>query len=237
MKLIIIFILISGVAFINPSSAQKPAKKITISGIVTDAGQKPVQGAMVLIDNHKTSSITDDKGYYKVKTGPDAKLISIFTITNGVSEARIEGRTTINFTIAGSVPSKSAVQTIKEDDETVDIGYGTVKKKNLTSPVAKIDGQKKSYASYQNIYDMIRGEVAGVQVTGKSILLQGTSSLSLSTEPLLVVDGIPVNSIEYISPQIVKSISILKGASASIYGTQGANGVILINLLGSERNK
>ena len=83
---------------------------------------------------------------------------------------------------------------------------------------------------------MIRGEVPGVQVNGTSIIIQGASSLTLSTEPLFVVDGIVVNSIDYISPISVKSIEILKGSAASIYGSRGANGVILIRLIGTGDN-
>jgi TonB-dependent SusC/RagA subfamily outer membrane receptor len=84
---------------------------------------------------------------------------------------------------------------------------------------------------------MIRGEVPGVQVSGTSIRIQGASSLMLSTEPLFVVDGMVVNSIGDIQPFTVKSIEILKGSSAAIYGSRGANGVILINLVGAGDNK
>jgi TonB-dependent SusC/RagA subfamily outer membrane receptor len=125
--------------------------------------------------------------------------------------------------------SKSQVQN-PANDETINVGYGTVKRKNLTTQVGKIDGTNKKYAAYQNIYDMIRGELPGVQVRGKSILIQGPSSINLSTEPLLVVDGVIINSIDDISPRDVKSIEVLKGAAASIYGSRGANGVIMIYL-------
>jgi TonB-dependent SusC/RagA subfamily outer membrane receptor len=91
--------------------------------------------------------------------------------------------------------------------------------------------------THQNIYEMIRGEIPGVQVTGKSIMIQGPSSINLSTEPLIVVDGVPTASIDDISPQMVKSIEVLKGAAASIYGSRGANGVILINMRGAPEKK
>jgi TonB-dependent SusC/RagA subfamily outer membrane receptor len=237
MKFRIIFLLIIVVSFTVPSLAQKPVKRITISGVVTDDGQKPIPGAMVLIDNQKTNSITDNKGFYKVKVKPGAKIITIFTMRNGVSETSIDGRTMINFIINGSVPSQNAVPAKKENEETVNVGYGTMKKNDLTTTVGKINGQNKKYASYQNIYNMISGEVPGVQVNGKSITIQGPSSIYLSTEPLFVVDGIVVNSIDDISPQTVKSIEVLKGPSASIYGSRGSNGVILIYLLGAEKKK
>jgi TonB-dependent SusC/RagA subfamily outer membrane receptor len=77
---------------------------------------------------------------------------------------------------------------------------------------------------------MIKGEVAGVEVIGTSIRIRGTSSLMSGTQPLLVVDGVTVNSIDNILPMMVKSIEVLKGSGAAIYGSRGANGVILITL-------
>jgi TonB-dependent SusC/RagA subfamily outer membrane receptor len=75
---------------------------------------------------------------------------------------------------------------------------------------------------------MIRGRVPGVEVSGKSIKIRGSNSLNVSTEPLFVVDGVIVKEIDDISPETVKSIEVLKGPDASIYGTRGSNGVIVI---------
>ncbi len=115
----------------------------------------------------------------------------------------------------------------------VNIGYGKVKKKDLTTPTGQIDGREHKYDSYTNIYDMIRGEVPGVQVIGTQVLIRGTSSINSSNDPLLVVDGMSVSSIDNISPREVKSISVLKGSDAAIYGTRAAGGVILIDLKGA----
>jgi TonB-dependent SusC/RagA subfamily outer membrane receptor len=147
-------------------------------------------------------------------------------------EEEINGRTTINFEFGGSVPDQ-ANSTVNPGDEAVNVGYGTVRKSDMTTNVNKIDGTNPKYASYRNIYDMIKGEVPGVQVTGTSIKIQGISSMNSGTEPLFVLDGVVVNSIGSIQPAMVKSIEILKGAAASIYGSRGANGVILINLVGT----
>jgi len=81
---------------------------------------------------------------------------------------------------------------------------------------------------------MIKGQIPGVDVSGSSIRIQGANSFMGSTEPLLVVDGMTVQSIEDISPREVKSIEVLKGSSAAIYGSRGANGVILITLKGAK---
>lgn len=137
----------------------------------------------------------------------------------------------------GSEISQKQEQEIGGNNEIFNVGYGRVKKKDMTASVGQINGQSKKYASYQNIYDMIRGEVSGIQVNGNKITIQGSKS-GISTEPLFVVNGMAVNSIDDISPQMVKTIDLLKGPSASIYGSRGANGVIFINLLGtSEQNK
>ncbi len=238
MKLKFIFALIIAIFILSPSAGQNANKRITITGVVLDANKKPVEGAIVFIDNKKTESFTDSKGFYKVKVSPKAKMITMFTFKYGAGEVPIDGRTTINFALTGTGISQKVDNSKTQNDESINVGYGSVKKKDLTTSVGKIDGQNPKFASYQNIYDMIRGEVPGVQVNGKSILIQGPSSINLSTEPLFVVDGITVSSINEISPQLVKSIEILKGASASIYGSRGANGVIIITLInGSEKEK
>ena len=81
---------------------------------------------------------------------------------------------------------------------------------------------------YQDIYDMIRGRIAGVEMSGRSIKVRGTNSLFVSTEPLFVVDGVIVSRVDDIAPETVKSIEVLKGPDATAYGTRGSNGVILI---------
>jgi TonB-dependent SusC/RagA subfamily outer membrane receptor len=214
------------------SYGQKTNKRVTISGYVVDGTQSSVANAIVTVDGQKTDVLTNDKGYYKIKVKPGSSKIGILTLTNGALEEEINGRTRINFQFEGSVPDQ-VVEKAGTDDDVVDIGYGKVKRKDVTSNVNKIDGNNPKYASYRNIYDMIRGEVPGVQVVGNSIKIQGASSLTLSTEPLYVVDGVTVNSIDNILPYQVKSIQVLKGSSASIYGSRGANGVIVINLVNS----
>jgi len=226
----ILLLLIIAVFGVNVSSGQNPNKRITITGYVVDGTQASVANAIVMIDGKSTNIVTDDKGFYKIRVKSGSSTIGIFTYSDGVQEEPINGRTRINFSFEGSVSGQPAKNDDPED-EAIDIGYGKVKKRNVTTSVSKINGTNPKYASYRTIYDMLRGEVPGVQVNGTSIRIQGASSLTLSTEPLFVVDGVIVNSIDNIQPQIVKSIQILKGSSAAIYGSRGSNGVVLINLL------
>jgi TonB-dependent SusC/RagA subfamily outer membrane receptor len=215
-------------------TGQNNKKKITISGHVSDADHKPVTYAVILVDSIKTANITNQYGTYEINVKPNAKEIGIFTDKTGVISKPINGRTKINFNLSVSFNQQDDNKMSPDSDEEINVGYGSVKKKNLTQSVSKMDEKAKRYASYRTIYELIRGELAGVQVNGTSIKVQGASSIGYSTEPLLVVDGVVTNSIDNISPQMVKSLEVLKGSSASIYGSRGANGVILINLKGSK---
>jgi TonB-dependent SusC/RagA subfamily outer membrane receptor len=227
MKLALIFSLSLFICYSPDSFGQKTDNKIIITGIVLDENQKPIEGAAIFIDKIKTNSVTNKIGFYKVKTNPEAREILVFSLTNGATGELIDGRTSINFTL--KVKSKESEDNKKTgQDETVNVGYGTVQKHDISTQIGVIDGQDPKFASYNNIYEMIHGQIPGVEVNGKSIKIMGSSSLNVSTEPLFVVDGIIVYSIDDIVPQDVKSIEILKGASASVYGARGSNGVILI---------
>jgi len=104
----------------------------------------------------------------------------------------------------------------------------TAQVKNTRGTAGVINVKDSAVPVYQDIYDMIRGKVAGVEVSGRSIKIRGTNSLNVSTEPLFVVDGVIVREIDDIAPETVRSIEVLKGPDASVYGARGSNGVILI---------
>lgn len=232
MKIRFLIIIAVSLLITLPSAAQKGDKKLRVTGKVVDANKTPVAGAVIVVDNIKTNIVTNARGAYRIKVSPSAYRIGISTIGNEVVQEAIDGRTVIDFTLETAFTSvlERPSEPILDTDEEVNVGYGTLKRRNLTHQVGRIDGRDQKYASYNSIYDMIRGEVAGVKVEGKKITIQGASSLILGTDPLLVVDGVPVNSIDDIMPQMVSSIDVLKGAAASIYGSRGANGVILISL-------
>lgn len=232
MKSGIVFILFLTLFVISvPLSGQKEKKKYILSGMVTDNSGKPVQGAMILIDKQNTNIVTDSKGQYKVKIKSTSKKITVFTFSGVTLDAEINGRKIINFIIEGTMATENPIG-VPAGEETVNIGYGIVKSKDVTSSVGQVDGSGEKYASYSNIYDMLRGTVAGVQVNGKNITIQGLGTTNTNNQPLFVVDGIIISSIDDIQPVQVKSVEILKGASASIYGSRGSNGVLLITLKG-----
>lgn len=227
--LIISLFLVNGVQ----AQGKKKAKKITLTGLVVDQQKNPIKNANIFLDGINTGVVTNEEGLFKVKVKPNVKTITVFTLFHGTIEAPYQGDTEITFTLGNSSQIEQDPQNIptEKEEELVEIGYGTKRKRNMSSSIGEVNQERlKNARNYTTIYDMIKGEVPGVAVNGNSIIIRGVSSINLSSEPLYVVNGSPVSSIADISPNDVKSISVLKGSSAAIYGARGANGVIIITL-------
>lgn len=222
-----LFLLLSFLC-VNIISAQNNNKKITITGTVLNATKEPITNAIIMVDEQKTSSVTDSKGNYKVKVKPTAVKIGIFTFGNGTAEEVINGRTQIDFNFGTIGSQQPTDQNIKPGEEGVGVGYSTVKKKNLTTDVNKVDGENKKYASYSSMSEMIRREISGVKVSGGEVIIQGSKNLSGPVAALIVVDGVYMDVLPDIPPMQVKSIEVLKGTSAAIYGSRGYGGAIII---------
>ncbi|HEX2919818.1 MAG TPA: TonB-dependent receptor plug domain-containing protein [Bacteroidales bacterium] len=219
-----VLILVSG------ANGQKTSKKITITGSVINELKEPVSGATITLDNIPTRCVTDKKGNFKIKVSASAAKIGVYIPSAVPIEEPIDGRKIINLTISATAQKQINSEAASSGDETINQGYGTVKKKDLIQTVNKADGPGKSSSGYATIYDMLR-TVPGVFVNGSSVRIQEAVTLYGSTEPLYVVDGIITSTISHISPSSVKSLEVLKGSAASIYGSRGANGVILITLI------
>jgi TonB-dependent starch-binding outer membrane protein SusC len=223
---VILFILVSFLS-IAVSSGQKNSKKVSITGIVTDARQRPLVGALILIDGKRTNAVTNSNGVFKLKVRSDADSMTIFAVGNGVRTVPIMGRTKIDFILDVADPSNLNTQVY---DKQVDVGYGTISEKDLLTPVSTIDGRGSKYAAYKDIFEILKG-TAGVIVMGNRVQIEGPSSMFSSTEPLYVIDGMTVRTLDGITPSMVESITVLKGSSTTIYGSRGGNGVILISLM------
>jgi TonB-dependent SusC/RagA subfamily outer membrane receptor len=230
----VIFLMILILPLSSNLFAQKQGKKYFITGQVTDINDKPVAGAIVLVDNINTDIVTNAEGMFKIKVKANATTIAVFSSAEGQSEEKINGRTMIIFKLAGQTTHQPTDKQENPDNDQINVGYGYVSKKDLTTPISKIDGQNKKYSSYSNIYEMLKGQPS-VMVEGTRIFIRGINSRNY-TDPLFIVDGMVVASISDISPKMVKSIEIIKGADASIYGARAASGVILITLNGTGSN-
>lgn len=118
------------------------------------------------------------------------------------------------------------------EQDSVNVGYGYVKRKNLINSVSKVPMENDQNMSYNDIGEYLMGRVPGLTViktgTTYKYIIRGLSSINSQTDPLFIVDGVEVMDISYLNPRDVKSVEVLKDSSASIYGTRGACGVILI---------
>jgi TonB-dependent SusC/RagA subfamily outer membrane receptor len=205
----------------------KSDKPFTITGKVLNSDQKPVEGAVFYIDNVKTNIKSQSNGSYKIKVSRSALNLEVRSPVYGFCKTLIDNQTTINFILNG----------ITEDQALNPGDQG--KEKVLADSVNKpAKARAKKINTYNDIYQMIRGEVSGVVVSGRSIKIQQGHSFFGSSDPLFVVNGVIVNSIDNVNPVEVKSINVLKGSAAAIYGVRGANGVISITLInGSEKER
>ncbi len=216
--------------FVCQVPGQKMSKDIRITGKIRDNLNNPVAGAILTIDGIPSGSYTDQNGYYRLKVPETTTRIGVYVIPQIIIEDAVYGRQEMNFIIPDYAHRIIREQILAGESEKINIGYGTINKKDLTTAVSILDVKNSNYR-YSDIYDMIKGKIPGVQVYGNSIIIRGGNPIKGgNSQPLFVVDGIVTDHIGDISPLEVRSIQILKDASASIYGFRGANGVILIDL-------
>ena len=202
---------------VGQTTSKKSDKLITITGKVLDSDKRPVEGAVIYVDNVPTNNSSRSNGSYKIKVSPTAINIGARSSLYGSREIPINGQTSIDFIFDAPFTAIKSVDNAKESQEP-----DTIKK--------PVRSRGKKLNTYNDIYQMIRTEVPGVRVSGRSIQIQQGHSFFGSSTPLFTVNGVIVPSIDNINPTEVKSISVLKGSSASIYGVNGTNGVLCIVL-------
>ena len=218
---------------VEASYAKAKKKKIVVSGYVTDVNEKPLRGVSIIVDEIQSKVFTNKKGYYKIKIKPDTKKLMAYSIKHGGIEVNYIGHRKINFVLLADPNNSKYIS--PEQGKIYDYGYGKVSKKSTTSSFGKVEEDVLSKDSYTDIYQMIKGRVPGVFVSNKTITIRGPSSIQAQGNPLFVVDGVETHSIDYLNPRDVKSISVLKGSSAAIYGSKGSMGVIVITLKKGDR--
>jgi TonB-dependent SusC/RagA subfamily outer membrane receptor len=208
--------------------AQGREKKVKVTGYVIDAAGNPVTDVIIMADGRSINATVNKNGIFRFKTAPSINSLAVYSVQLGVIEKEFTITDTILFIFEGILPD--IPENPEKTGEIIDIGYGNSSRDAITTNVSKIELNDIKRTQYQNIYDMIAGTVPGVQVSGRNIRIQGVSSINLSNEPLFIVNGMEMTDVSNIPPNEVASISVLKGASASIYGSKGANGVIVIKL-------
>ena len=200
----------------------------TITGTVTDASDDmPLPGVSVVVQGTVTGAVTDFDGNYSIEVASQNNMLLFSYIGYGKKEIDIGNRSTIDIQL-----QKQA----SELDEVVVVGYGTVKKSDITGSVASVNQESLEAIPLVSVDQVLQGRMAGVQVTqgdftpgkGASIRIRGGNSMLGGNDPLYVIDGFP-GDFNNINPNDIQSIEVLKDASATaIYGARGANGVVLI---------
>lgn len=229
-------LLMAGVLSAASLSAQ--AQNRTIKGCITDANNKePLMGATITLDGGKTGAVTDLDGNYTLIVPAGTKQITVSYIGYIAKTVQLNGDV-INITLDSND---------RQLGEVVVVGYGTARKSDLTGSVATVSAKDFNKGSISSPEQLINGKVSGVQImsnsgsasAGSTIRVRGGASLNASNDPLIVLDGVPLehggisgnsdNFLSMINPADIESMTVLKDASSTaIYGSRASNGVIII---------
>ena len=201
---------------------------ITVSGVVQDGQGNPIPGASVVVQNTTDGTTTDFDGNYTINV-PSNAVLEFRYLGFSTQSVAVDGKSTINISLE---------EDTQQLEEVVVIGYGTQRKESVTGSVVSIKGDNLNEVPAANFQQALQGRAAGVNISTTSsrpgaapqIRIRGTRSLSADNDPLIVLNGIPFSGgLSDINPNDIASLDILKDASATaIYGSRGANGVILI---------
>ena len=200
----------------------------SVSGVVTDADQIPIPGATIIVLNTTRGTTTDFDGNYSINVS-SGETLRFSYIGYAPQNVAIVKQSTVNVTLLVDA---------SQLDEVVVVGYGTQKRANITGAVAKVGGEEVAAIQAARVDDALAGKLPGVLIQNQSgepgadpkIQIRAASSLSGDSNPLIVVDGYPISgNLATVNPNDIQSLEVLKdAASAAIYGSRGANGVILV---------
>lgn len=212
------------------------AQNRTITGTVTDATGEAVIAATIMVKGTTIGAATDLDGKYRIEVPANAKILVVSYVGMQTQEVNITGNV-INVVLKDDATML---------DEVVAIGYGTVRRRDITGSVASVSSESLAAIPVSSAAEAITGKLAGVQVTTTEgspdaevkIRVRGGGSITGDNAPLYIVDGFPVASISDIAPGDIESIDVLKDASSTaIYGSRGANGVIIVTTKSGKEGK
>ncbi len=200
----------------------------TVSGVVTEDSGSPLPGVNIIEANTKNGVTTDFDGKFTINVTSLNAVLNVSYMGFESQDVNVSGKTTVNIALVAELESL---------DEVVVIGYGTSRKSDLTGSVVSVSGSDLKNQPVSNVAEALTGRMAGVQVVSSegspdaevSIRIRGGTSLTQDSSPLIIVDGFPVNSMSDVSSSDIENITVLKDASSTaIYGSRGANGVIIV---------
>ena len=197
------------------------AQERIIHGVVTTFDSLPLIGATVTVQSTNQETLTDTLGNFSLPCNEKDKLK---VTANGffTERAKIMSNTKFAAINLRMKPGEKAREYA--------IGYGHVADADKLNALANLNEGDMDFSQYSNIYELIKGRFAGVQIVNNEIIIRGINSINSSSAALIVVDGVPMDNsaLSNIPPTNVKSINVIKDGSAAIYGSRGANGVVLI---------
>jgi TonB-linked SusC/RagA family outer membrane protein len=204
------------------------AQQRTVTGKVTSATEGPLPGVNIIVQGTTTGVLTDIEGKYSIVVpGPQAALVFTF-IGYTPQTVTVGSQATVDVVLASATSALG---------EVVVVGYGTQRKREVTSSIASVKSDEFNKGSVNNPVQLIQGKVSGLAITkaggdpngGYNIRLRGLSTIGANTGPLVVIDGVLGGSLDNVDPNDIESINVLKdGSAAAIYGTRGSSGVILV---------
>jgi TonB-linked SusC/RagA family outer membrane protein len=242
----LIFLVLLGTPFLGFSQ-----DKIEMKGYVKDIEGNPVQGVFVTKRKTEKGAITDEKGYFTLKTSDASITLLVSHIGYATKQVKTDGKTELVIVLE---------RVVANQEDVVVIGYGSSKRKDVTGAISTFKPKRNDAQQFGSVDNLMKGRIAGVQVQQSggdpggavSVKIRGLNSLRGNNEPLYVVDGVIINNVTLdaadpfsaktansgqsqqsgltgINPQDIESIDVLKDASATaIYGSRGANGVVII---------
>lgn len=198
-----------------------------LTGKVVNSLNEPIANAKIYLDSTFVNVHTNKKGEFEVLISNNPEMINVYSDKYGLLSSKFSNENIMNFMFLD--PQKSKKDQTNKGDKVM-IGYSEVDKKYQVKNVENVNLEKnKNAIVFNTIYDLIRSRLSGVTVSKNNIIaVRGVNSINNISEPLFVVDGFIVSSIDYISPMNVKSVSVLKDGAAAIYGSRASSGVILI---------
>lgn len=216
------------------SFASAQTKKVT--GKVTELSGAPLPGVTVVVNGTTNGSVTDIDGNYSISNVPENAILVYSFVGMKVQELSAAGKTSIDIMMQEETIGLQ---------EVVAIGYGTQKKKEITSSIAVVKSDEFNKGNVNSPVQLIQGKVSGLSISkaggnpnsGFDIRLRGLSTIGANTGPLIVIDGVVGGSLDNVDPNDIESINVLKdGSAAAIYGTRGSSGVILVATKAGKRN-
>ena len=228
LKILAILLFVVNVTFVNGQD-----QKIVVSGIVSDE-TGPIPGVNVVIKGTTQGTITDSHGAYTLKVPDKNAILEFMFIGYKTVDEKVGGRTVVNVTL---VPDTKSLE------EVVVTGYGTNKRKNLTSAVAQVDSKEIKTTQATSIAQKLSGKVAGLnirQMTGEPGAYDNSINIRGFGQPIFVIDGVIRNNaaeFQRLNSEDIESVTVLKDASAAIYGINSANGVIIVTTKQGKKGK